>query len=64
MGWYSDIARDISKIPPAVQYFEDELDIVNGKIKHLIVFSSELANILLPKDAELPQTLQKKEEIA
>ena len=25
MGWYSDIAKDISKIPDAIQYFEDEL---------------------------------------
>ena len=25
MGWYSDIAKDISNIPNAVLYFEDEL---------------------------------------
>tara|TARA_B100000035_G_scaffold124172_1_gene105692 strand:- start:3957 stop:4412 length:456 start_codon:yes stop_codon:yes gene_type:complete len=25
MGWYSDIAKDISNIPKAIQYFEDEL---------------------------------------
>jgi len=25
MGWYSEISRDISKIPEAIQYFEDEL---------------------------------------
>ena len=25
MGWYSDIAKDISKIPDAVAYYEDEL---------------------------------------
>ncbi len=25
MGWYSDVSRDISKIPSAIQYFETEL---------------------------------------
>ena len=25
MGWYSEVSRDISKIPSAVQFFEDEL---------------------------------------
>ena len=25
MGWYSEISRDISKIPDAIQYFETEL---------------------------------------
>jgi hypothetical protein len=25
MGWYSEVSRDISKIPNAIQYFEDEL---------------------------------------
>ena len=25
MGWYSEISRDISKIPSAIQYFENEL---------------------------------------
>ena len=25
MGWYSEISRDVSKIPDAVQYFETEL---------------------------------------
>ena len=25
MGWYSEISRDISKIPNAIQYFETEL---------------------------------------
>lgn len=47
-----------------IEHFEDELEEVNDKIKHLIVFSSELANILLPKDAEMAQTLSKREEIA
>jgi hypothetical protein len=26
MGWYTDISRDISNIPDAVAYFENELD--------------------------------------
>jgi len=25
MGWYSEISRDVSKIPDAIQYFENEL---------------------------------------
>ena len=25
MGWYSEVSRDILKIPNAIQYFEDEL---------------------------------------
>jgi len=25
MGWYSEVSRDISKIPEAIQYFETEL---------------------------------------
>ena len=25
MGWYSDIARDISNIPNAINYYEDQL---------------------------------------
>ena len=33
MGWYSDIAKDISKIPDAIQYFEDELDAAKAQIE-------------------------------
>ena len=33
MGWYSDIAKDISKIPDAIQYFEDELIAAKGQIR-------------------------------
>ena len=33
MGWYSDIAKDISKIPDAIQYFEDELDAAKALIR-------------------------------
>ena len=33
MGWYSDIAKYISKIPDAIQYFEDELDAAKSQIR-------------------------------
>ena len=33
MGWYSDIAKDISKSPDAIQYFEDELIAAKGQIR-------------------------------
>ena len=33
MGWYSDIARDVGKIPDAIQYFEDELTEAKGQIR-------------------------------
>ena len=33
MGGYSDIAKDISKIPDAIQYFEDELDAAKAQIR-------------------------------
>ena len=33
MGWYSDIAKDISNIPKAIQYFEDELVEAKGQIR-------------------------------
>ena len=33
MGWYSDIAKDISKIPDAIQYFVDELDSAKAQIR-------------------------------
>ena len=33
MGWYSDIAKDISKIPDAIQYFEDELVAAKAQIR-------------------------------
>ena len=25
MGWYSEVARDVSKIPEAIKYFDNEL---------------------------------------
>ncbi len=33
MGWYSDIGKDISNIPKAIQYFEDELVEAKGQIR-------------------------------
>jgi len=33
MGWYSDIAKDISNIPDAVLYFEDELTEARKEVK-------------------------------
>jgi hypothetical protein len=33
MGWYSEISRDISRIPEAIQYFEDELGKARYEVK-------------------------------
>ncbi len=33
MGWYSKISRDISEIPSAIQYFEDELAAARSEVK-------------------------------
>lgn len=33
MGWYSRVSRDISEIPAAIQYFEDELAIARQEVK-------------------------------
>jgi len=33
MGWYSEVSRDISKIPTAVQYFETELTEAKHEVK-------------------------------
>jgi len=33
MGWYSQISRDISQIPAAVQYFETELESARKEVK-------------------------------
>jgi hypothetical protein len=33
MGWYSEVSRDISKIPGAVQFFEDELVTARVEVK-------------------------------
>ena len=33
MGWYSEVSRDVSKIPDAVAYFEDELVNARQEVK-------------------------------
>lgn len=33
MGWYSRISRDITEIPSAIKYFEDELQIARSEVK-------------------------------
>jgi hypothetical protein len=33
MGWYSKVSRDISEIPNAIQYFEDELEAARSEVK-------------------------------
>ena len=33
MGWYSEVARDISKIPDAINYFENELVEARNEVK-------------------------------
>ena len=33
MGWYSRVSRDISEIPAAIQYFENELATARSEVK-------------------------------
>jgi hypothetical protein len=33
MGWYSQVSRDISKIPDAIAYFESELAMARSEVK-------------------------------
>jgi hypothetical protein len=33
MGWYSEISRDLSKIPDAVAFYNDELDKARAEVK-------------------------------
>jgi hypothetical protein len=33
MGWYSEVSRDISKIPDAIAYFENELIAARSEVK-------------------------------
>ena len=33
MGYYSEVSRDISKIPEAIQYFEDQLIEARSEVK-------------------------------
>ena len=46
MGWYTKIAKDISHIPDAVQYFEDELISAKSEIK--LVGNLEKSSAALP----------------
>jgi hypothetical protein len=50
MGWYSRVSRDISEIPAAIKYFEDEL--VQAKVEVKIKGSIERAA------AEMPGTVE------
>jgi hypothetical protein len=51
MGWYSEISRDISRIPEAIQYFEDELNQARYEVK--IKGSIERAAAEMPGIVEL-----------
>ena len=33
MGWYSEVSRDINKIPDAITYFESELVNARNEVK-------------------------------
>ena len=46
MGWYSDIAKDVGKIPDAIQYFEDE--IVDARKEVKLVGNVERAAASMP----------------
>ena len=46
MGWYSEVSRDISKIPSAVQHFEDEL--VNARVEVKLKGNVERAAAEMP----------------
>lgn len=46
MGWYSRISRDISQIPEAIQYFEDEL--VSARLEVKVSGSIEKAAANMP----------------
>ena len=46
MGWYSDIAKDISNIPDAVLYFEGELAEARKEVK--LIGNLEKASAALP----------------
>jgi hypothetical protein len=46
MGWYSEISRDISKIPSAIQYFENEL--VDARKECKLVGNVERAAASMP----------------
>lgn len=46
MGWYSKISRDISKIPEAIEYFEDEL--IQARLEVKVSGSIEKAAASMP----------------
>ena len=46
MGWYSEVSRDISKIPQAIQHFEDEL--AQAKAECKLVGNVERAAAAMP----------------
>jgi len=46
MGWYSEVSRDISKIPQAIQHFEDEL--AQAKTECKLVGNVERAAAAMP----------------
>jgi len=46
MGWYSEISRDVSKIPDAVAYYETELSQAKQEVK--LVGNVEKAAAAMP----------------
>ena len=46
MGWYSEVSRDVSKIPDAVAYFEDEL--INARVEVKLKGNVERAAAEMP----------------
>ena len=46
MAWYSEVSRDISKIPDAVQYFENEL--INARVEVKLKGNVERAAAEMP----------------
>ena len=50
MGWYSEISRDISKIPTAIAYFETELQ--DAKVECKLSGNVERASAAMPGTVE------------
>ena len=46
MGWYSEVSRDVSKIPDAVAYFENEL--INARVEVKLKGNVERAAAEMP----------------
>ena len=46
MGWYSEVSRDIGKIPSAIQHFETELQ--NARVECKLVGNVEKAAAAMP----------------